>query len=261
MPRVCAVQLWSSKTHTPDDNRNHALDMLGKAASERNHDLIVLPEAVSMLCYPDDRPDFTYYDVAEEVPGPTTDAAGRIAREHQVNVIIGLIQRRNNGCQNMAIVIDRSGEIVGLYEKRHEPEVCIREQAALEGSDAPVFDLDFGRVGIFICWDLYYSDITDELEANGAELLVFPHLMSFAIPKSQASTLRQRARETGLPIVAAGMRDEHNHNGGQDGLWPTGVLDGEGQVVVQTDAPKSDLISAVITTGRNKSTTGAAGPR
>ena len=217
--------------------------MLETAASQGDHDLIVLPEAVSMLCYPDDRPDFTYYDVAEEVPGPTSDTACRIARETETNVIIGLVQRRNNGCQNLAVVIDRSGEIVGMYEKRHEPEVCIQEQAALEGSDAPVFDLDFGRVGVFICWDLFYSDITDELASNGAELLVFPHLMSFAVPKSQARTLRQRARETGLPVVAAGMRDEHNHNGGQDGLWPTAVLDMYGSPVIQTDKPDADIIS------------------
>jgi predicted amidohydrolase len=150
-------------------------------------------------------------------------------------------------------VINRSGEIEGIYEKRHEPEICIREQAALEGSDSPVFELDFGRVGVFICWDLYYSDITDELAANGANLLVFPHLMSFAIPKSQASTLRQRARETGLPIVAAGMRDEHNHNGGQDGMWPTVVLDAEGNVVIQTDVANTDSITAVLETGDTSS--------
>lgn len=246
MPRICAVQLWSSKTRTPDDNRGHAIEMLEVAARHSEADLIILPEAVSMLCYPDGRPDFTYYDVAEDVPGPASDAAARIARLHETNVVIGLVQKRNNGCQNLAAVMDRSGEIIGIYEKRHEPEVCVREQAALEGSEAPVFDLDFGRIGIFICWDLFYPEIADELASKGADLLVFPHLMSFSNPRSQASLLRQRARETGLPIVAAGMRDEHNHNGGQDGLWPTVVLDAEGEVVQQTEKAGADLLSCTL---------------
>ena len=51
MPNICAVQLWSSTDHTPDDNRRHALEMLEEAARSGDHDLIVLPEAVSMLCY------------------------------------------------------------------------------------------------------------------------------------------------------------------------------------------------------------------
>ncbi|MGA7304699.1 MAG: carbon-nitrogen hydrolase family protein, partial [Rhodothermales bacterium] len=144
---VTAVQLWSTRSSTPDQNRAHALDMLEKAASGKP-DLVVMPEAVAMLCYPDDRPDFTYFDVAEPIPGQTSDAACRIAREFNVNVVIGLIELRQNGGQNLCLVIDRSGTIVGRYEKVHEPEICRLEQMALVGNEIPVFDLDFGRIGI-----------------------------------------------------------------------------------------------------------------
>ena len=87
---IAAVQLWSSTAHTPDDNRAHALVMLDRAARQRP-DLVVMPEAVSMLCYPDGRPGFSYRDVAEPVPGPTTEHAARIATEHGVNVVLGLV--------------------------------------------------------------------------------------------------------------------------------------------------------------------------
>ncbi len=247
MINVCAVQLWSSKTHSPNDNRNHAIEVLEKAARTGGNDLIVLPEAVSMLCYPDDRPDFTYYDVAEDIPGPTSDAACSIARSFDTNVVIGLIERRTNGCQNVTVVIERSGRIVGTYDKMHEPAICMDEQAALEGNRAGIFDLDFGRIGVFVCWDLFYPEVTEELASRGCELLVFPHLMSFANERSQASLLRQRARETGLAIVAAGMRDAHNHNGSQDGIWPTVILNADGEILIQTDRAGSDLARGKVT--------------
>ena len=253
MTNVCAIQLWSSKSHTPDDNRAHAIDMLRRAAAsapdDRPHDLIVLPEAVAMLCYPDDRPSFTYDDVAEDVPGRTSNTACRIAKEAGSNVIIGLIQRRDDGCQNVTVVIDRNGEIVGMYEKMNEPEVCIREQAALEGSKPGLFDLDFGRVGIFVCWDLEDASLPKTLADGGADLLVFPHLMSFANERSQARRIREAARSTGLPLVAAGMRDEHNHNAGQSGLWPTAILDGDGTVIRQTVKAKADLVDGWVDLG------------
>ena len=221
--------------------------MLERAAESGPHDLIVMPEAVAMLCYPDDRPDFTYYDVAEDVPGPTTDEASRTAKTHHVNVVIGLIDRREDGCQNLAVVIDRSGKIVGAYEKLHEPEICIREQAALEATGpAPVFDLDFGRIGIFICWDNLYPELSDELKSSGADMLVLPHLMSFANDRGQAKLVREHARRNRIPLVMAGMRDAHNHNDGQDGLWPTAVLDADGSVIAQTDKAGSDLVSCAV---------------
>jgi predicted amidohydrolase len=246
MPVITAVQLWSSKEHSPEDNRAHALSMLADAAATAASDLIVLPEAVAMLCYPDGRPDFTYYDVAEDVPGPTTEAACRIAADAETNVVIGLIDRREHGCQNVAVVIDRSGSIVGVYEKMHEPEICRSEQAALEGSAPGLFDLDFGRIGVFICWDLFYPEVVADLASGGAQVLVFPHQLSFANEKSQAILLQKYARESGLPLVAAGMRDEHNHNAGQDGLWPTVALNASGEVLVQTDQSGADIISVKL---------------
>ena len=242
---VTAIQLWSTRTATPDDNRRHALDMLERAARAKP-DLVVLPEAVAMLCYPDDHPDFTYLDVAEPIPGRTSDAACKIAKEHGVNVVIGLIERREAGGQNLALVIDRTGTVVGRYEKLHEPEICRREQKALIGNDVPVFDLDFRRIGIFICWDLNYPELPSILARKGADLLVFPHLISLAGCPHFATRLRVRAIDTGLPLVAAGMRDPHNHNGTQDGMGATVILDAEGSIVAQTLDAGPAVVSATI---------------
>lgn len=242
---VTAVQLWSTRDATPDDNRRHALDMLEKAAQDKS-DLVVLPEAVVMLCYPDDHPDFTYFDVAETIPGPTSDAACRIAGDFGVNVVIGLIERRESGGQNLALVIDRKGSVVGRYEKIHEPEICRREQKALVGNEIPLFDLDFGRIGIFICWDLNYPELPSILARKGADMLVFPHLISLANCPHFATRLRARAIDAALPLVAAGMRDPHNHNATQDGMGATCILDAEGSIIAQTLEASPGIVSATI---------------
>lgn len=244
---VAAVQLWSDLSRSPQDNRAHALEMLDRAAQVRS-DLIVLPEAVSMLCYPDGRPGFTYRDVAEPVPGPTTEAAATIARRHRVNVMLGLIADRGPGvpCQNLVVVIDREGEPAGYYEKTHEPEVVRRDQHAGTGTSFPTFDLDFGRTGAFVCWDLLAPEVASILALKGARLLCFPHLIGLPSQRNFAVSLRARAVDNAVPIVAAGMRDAHNHNGCQDGLFPTCILDADGNVLAQSTRAEADVVRAEL---------------
>lgn len=244
---VAAVQLWSSRSRTPADNRRHALDMLARAAAG-GPDLVVLPEAVSMLCYPDGRPGFTYRDVAEPVPGPTTEAAAALARRHGVNVVLGLVADHgpDRPCQNVVVVINRRGELVGRYAKTHEPELCRAAQAAGVGETLPVFRLGDVCIGVFVCWDLLAPEVAALLTLQGAELLCFPHLMAFPAPRNLALALRARAADNAVPIVAAGMRDAHNHNGSQDGLYPTCLLDADGAVVAQSTAAGADVVMATI---------------
>jgi deaminated glutathione amidase len=240
---VAVVQLWSDKTRTPADNRVHALEMLARAAANRP-DLVVLPEAVAMLCYPDGRPDFSYRDVMEAVPGPTTDSAASLAREHGVNILIGLVADCGDGvrAQNVIVAIDRTGTIIGRYEKTHEPEVCRRNQAAVVGDSLPVISFDFGLVGIFVCWDLVSPETASILTLKGARLLCFPHLIALPAARNFAVSLRARAVDNAVPVVAAGMRDAHNHNGCQEGLYPTCIIGADGNVIAQSDIAGPDVL-------------------
>ncbi len=251
---MAAVQLWSTPERTPDENRAHALAML-EAAAEQRPDLVVLPEAVAMLCFPDGRPAFTYRDVAEPVPGPTLDAAAAIARRYSVAVTIGLIadEGPDRPCQNLVAVLDRAGHLVGTYRKLHEPHVCRADQAAGVGDTLPVFSVDMNagvvRLGVFVCWDLIAPEIPALLALQGAELLVFPHLIGLPAARNFAISLRARAVDNALPLVAAGMRDAASHSGHQDGLYPTCLLDADGQVIAQTDRPGPDIVLADVPLG------------
>jgi predicted amidohydrolase len=248
---VAAVQLWSDTDRTPARNREHALEMLERAASTRP-DLVVLPEAISMLCYPDGRPGFTYRDVMEAVPGPTTDAAAAIARHYGVNILIGLVSDEGDGrrCQNVVVGIDRDGKIVGRYEKVHEPEISRRSQAARVGDGVPIITFDFGRVGVFVCWDLLSPELASILALKGARLLCFPHLIALPSTRNFSVSLRARAVDNALPVVAAGMRDAHNHNGSQGGLFPTCILDAGGEVIAQSTAAGPDIVHAQVSLAR-----------
>jgi N-carbamoylputrescine amidase len=81
---------------------------------------------------------------------------------------------------------------------------------------------------------------------KGADLLLVPHLIGLPTVASFAVALRARAIDSGLHVVAAGMRDAHNHNGTQDGLGPTCILGPDGEVIAQTRQPSEDVILATI---------------
>ncbi|HYE59143.1 MAG TPA: carbon-nitrogen hydrolase family protein, partial [Rhodothermales bacterium] len=152
-------------------------------------------------------------------------------------------------CQNTVVVLDRAGQIVGRYDKLHEPEVCRTQQAAGVGHHLPVFDLDFGRVGVFVCWDLLAPEIPALLALKGAELLLFSHLIGLPSARNFAVSLRARAVDNALPVVAAGMRDEGSHSGSQDGLYPTCILDAHGEVLAQTTADGPSVLIADVPLG------------
>jgi predicted amidohydrolase len=242
-----AVQLWSDLKRTPEDNREHALEMAEIAAKSRP-DLLVLPEAIAMLCYPDGHADFSYRDVSEAVPGPSTARLTELARTYHTNIVVGLIADHgpDRPCQNVAVVIDRHGEIVGQYEKVHEPEVCRLKQDAGVGSEIPVFDLDIGRIGIMVCWDLISPEVASILAYKGAKLICFPHMIALPSPANFGIQLRARAIDTGLPIIAAGMRDAHNHSGSQDGIFPTCIISSDGQVLAQSALDAADIVRAEV---------------
>jgi predicted amidohydrolase len=247
---VAAVQLWSDLDRSPLDNTRHALTMLERAAST-SPDLVVMPEAVSMLCYPDGRDDFSYRDVSEPVPGPTSDEARTIAARWRTNVLLGMIEDRgpNVPCQNTVLAIDRGGRIVGRYDKTHEPLVCRERQAAGRGAAIEPVRFDFGMVGVFICWDLLSPEVPAILALKGARLLCFPHMISLPAARNFAVTLRARAVDNALPVVAAGMRDAHNHSGSQEGIYPTCILDANGELIAQTEVSGPDIVRARVPLG------------
>lgn len=134
-------------------------------------DIVCLPEAFTALGYPCER----FPEVAEPVPGPTTDAVAVLARQHDMWVVCPLIERDGDRLYNSAVVIDRSGAVAGMYHKMH-PTIWEMQAGVRPGQAAEVFQTDFGTIGCAICFDLNFRDVIEGLSEGGAEVVFFPSM-------------------------------------------------------------------------------------
>jgi beta-ureidopropionase len=153
-----------------EDNRKRMGDLLSQAVACQP-DIVALPETFVSQGVPHE----SLSEIAESVPGPTTDYVARYARSHGCYIICPLIAVHGDDFMNDAVLIDRHGHIAGVYSKMH-PVVEGSEFTSLEsgitpGKDAKVFDTDFGRIGIQICFDLMYPDGWQGLKDKGAEVV------------------------------------------------------------------------------------------
>ena len=165
---------------TIEDNRDRVLALLDTACG-MGPDIVCLPETfASAGC------DLPIEQKAETVPGPTTDACAERARKHRTNVICPILTRRDGAVFNSAVVIDRAGAVVGIYDKVQPVtsrwDMTVTEKGVTPGNDAPVFELDCGRIGIQICFDIEFPETWQQLEDAGAELVFWPSAYDGGFP-------------------------------------------------------------------------------
>ncbi|MDP2998578.1 MAG: carbon-nitrogen hydrolase family protein [Bryobacterales bacterium] len=110
----------------------------------------------------------------ESVPGPVTRRLAGWAREHSAYVVFGLKTRAGERVYNSAILLDRQGRVIGQYNKIHPTEGELKEGTRPGDADPPVFETDFGTIGIQICFDVNWWDFWKRLKAKGAKIVFFP---------------------------------------------------------------------------------------
>jgi hypothetical protein len=115
---------------------------------------------------------------AETVPGPTIEAVAKRARRYGCYVVCPILTLRQGVVNNSAVIVGRSGEIVGIYDKRRPVTSCA-DYSILEGGVAPgvgdgIFDLDFGRIGIRICFDAVFPEDWKMMAEAGVRLVLWP---------------------------------------------------------------------------------------
>ena len=149
----------------PADTLGLGLAML-EAAGRQNADIAVLPEGFPAAGLPASR----LRSVAEPLSGPSMTAIADCARRHSMYVVTGFYLLEAGLLFNIAALIDRSGTIIGKYAKKHptEGEIC---GGITPGEAVRVFDTDFGRVGLSICFDVNWPSLWQELKRGGAELV------------------------------------------------------------------------------------------
>lgn len=172
--KVALVQLACGPN--ADENLRHALCRVEEAGGA-GAQVVCLPELFRSQ-YFCQREDAAFFDLAETVPGPTTEALGKVAREAGVVVIAPVFERRAAGLyHNSAAVIDTSGQVVGLYRKMHIPDdPAYYEKFYFTPGDLgfPAFDTEVGRLGTLICWDQWYPEGARLAALQGASILFYP---------------------------------------------------------------------------------------
>lgn len=163
-------------------NRKYVMGLLDLALRQEP-DLVCLPEAFTTVSVAGE----SLEKPAEALLGPTTEAVAKRAKEHDCYVICPVNTRRDSRLWNSAVVIDRSGEITGVYDKAQpvtsSSDYTVFEEGVTPGAaEIPVFDLDFGRVGIQICFDIGFPEGWQQLSEKGAKMVFWPSAYNGGFP-------------------------------------------------------------------------------
>jgi predicted amidohydrolase len=165
--RLAAVHFLPKAGKTPADKCRLFAPFIEDAA--RQHaDLVVLPETLTFY-----GTGLTYADCAEPIPGPSTEYFGTLAKQHNLYIVAGLLERDRHLVYNVAALIGPDGKLIGKYRK-----VCLpRDEVAggvAPGTEYPVFNTRFGKLGIMICYDGFFPEVARELSNRGAEVIAWP---------------------------------------------------------------------------------------
>lgn len=168
---------------TPDREENIARSTEGvRAAAARGANLVVLQElhATPYFCQTEDPACF---DLAEPVPGPSTETFAALARELGVVLVTSLFERRAPGLyHNTAAVLDADGSLAGIYRKMHIPDdPGYYEKFYFTPGDLGFTPIDtrVGRLGVLVCWDQWYPEAARMMALAGAELLIYPTAIGY----------------------------------------------------------------------------------
>ena len=176
-PRICRIGLLQSSVGK-DRVANLASAVSGvRKAAESGAQIICLQELFSSPYFCQEE-NTTWFDVAETIPGPTSEVFRGIARELGIVVIAPIFERRAAGIyHNSAAVIDADGILTGVYRKMHIPDDPLYyEKFYFSPGDQgfQAFDTQFARIGVLICWDQWYPEAARLTALHGAEFIFCP---------------------------------------------------------------------------------------
>jgi N-carbamoylputrescine amidase len=172
----------------PDRNLRTAAERVREAA-RRGANLVCLPELFRSEYFAQ-REDTTRFELAEPIPGPSTEALCPVARVTGVVLVAAVFERRAPGLyHNSAVIIDADGRIAGVYRKMHIPDdPAYYEKFYFAPGDLGfrVFDTAVGRIGVLVCWDQWYPEGARLTALQGAEVLLYPTAIGWH-PKEKAA--------------------------------------------------------------------------
>jgi len=247
-------------TDSVEINRQQLAERIAEAA-QQGAELVVLQELHNSryFCQVEQT---ELFDLAEPIPGPSTDFFGALAKDHGIVIVCSLFERRAAGLyHNTAVVLERDGSIAGCYRKMHIPD----DPAYYEKFYFTPGDLGFhpiqtsvGRLGVQVCWDQWYPEGARLMALQGAELLIYPTAIGYESSDSPEEQERQREAWTtvqrghavanGLPVISVNRTghepDPSEQTGGIE-FWGSSFVCGpQGEFLYR--APQDEDVVAVV---------------
>lgn len=229
------------------------LDRNIRDCAAKGAQLVVLQELHNSL-YFCQHETVDYFDLAEPIPGPSTEFYGKLAKELGVVLVTSLFEKRAAGLyHNTAVVFEKDGSIAGKYRKMHIPD----DPGFYEKFYFTPGDLGFepietsvGKLGVLVCWDQWYPEGARLMALKGAELLIYPTAIGWDVNDTSdeqdrqlgAWTIAQRAHavSNGLPVIVANRTGhEIDPTGHSDGIqfWGNSFVAGpQGEILAQAPA-------------------------
>ena len=258
MVKIGLIQMACSAD--PPENLERAVDKV-EIAVRNGAQVICLPELFRSQ-YFCQKEDAALFDLAESVPGHSTEAFAKIAKSHRVTILVSLFERRTAGVYHNSIaVLDERGEIAGLYRKMHIPDdPAYYEKFYFTPGDRSfqAINTTHARVGTLICWDQWFPEAARMTALQGADILFYPTAIGWH-PKEKTeegqvqrdawmTIQRSHAIANGVFVVAVN-RVGHEAPAGGDGLefWGSSfVCDPFGVVLAQASVEKEETLMVDI---------------
>jgi N-carbamoylputrescine amidase len=244
-----------------DDNLKKAVIWVEKAAKQ-GAQVICLPELYRSQ-YFCQKQDFQFFNLAETIPGPSTTAFQKVARDNKIVIIVPVFEKRAPGIyHNSAVTIDADGQIIGIYRKMHipdDPGFCEKYYFTPGDLGFRSFATKYGKIGILICWDQWYPEAARLTALSGAEVLFYPTAIGWhpgekekygkAQKDSWITIQRSHAIANGVYVVSDNRTGFERPVSESDGIifWGSSfICDPQGVVLAQASEHKEEILLAEV---------------
>ena len=228
-----------------------------REAAREGAELVVLQELHNGLYFCQTE-DTSMFDLAETIPGPSTETFGALAKELGIVLVLSLFEKRAPGLyHNTAVVLEKDGTIAGKYRKMHIPDdPAYYEKFYFTPGDLgfePI-DTSVGRLGVLVCWDQWYPEAARLMALKGAEILIYPTAIGWESTDTDDEKKRQlnawiisqraHAVANGLPVISVNrVGHEPDPSGQTNGIlfWGNSFVAGpQGEYLAQAGNDRSE---------------------
>ncbi|WP_416430938.1 carbon-nitrogen hydrolase [Piscirickettsia salmonis] len=261
--------IQQKKSSDLQQNFTDCINSIRRAASH-GAQLILLQELHNSLYFCQTE-DTHYFDLAETIPGPSTNALGELAKELNIIIVASLFEKRAIGLyHNTAVVLDSDGSLAGCYRKMHIPD----DPGFYEKFYFTPGDLGFqpiqtqlGKLGVLVCWDQWYPEAARLMALAGADILLYPTAIGWDPNDTPAEQERQlnawiqvqkgHAIANGLPVLVSnrtGFEASPDTQASGIQFWGHSFVAGpQGELLAQASSDQEEILTTTINLQRSES--------